>query len=371
MLCCFQIRSLSIPVVAALALCFSAPELSADPSQAETMASVTKTIAPTYVELATLRVGATWPNGYTDVGAYDHKTGRLFTFTIGSNFTSRTFRMIKTAGNWAVGKAMSFPNTGGTGPVALNETDRRLYVGNNADGKLVTIHADTLKIIGKPIPVASPSGIAIDEASNTLYVSQYDNNAVAVVDGATRQVVGNPIPVGIKPGGGVINPSTRRLYVPNYEGTVTVINLATRQPVKTIPVGIDTANIALNTKTNRLYVSNEQSDTVAVIDGSNDSVIAKVPVGHVPYGVAVNETANLVYAANQFHSNISVIDGASNKKIATVPVGCGGAAPAGCELFSNCIKLGSDPLDIVVDEAANKLYVGMGGAGKIAVLGAE
>jgi YVTN family beta-propeller protein len=77
----------------------------------------------------------------------------------------------------------------------------------------------------------------------------------------------------------------------------------------------------VNETTNRVYVTNEESDNVSVIDGSNNRVIATVPVGGSPVDVDVNSLTNRIYVANSDSDNVSVIDGISNTVIAVVTVG--------------------------------------------------
>jgi YVTN family beta-propeller protein len=74
------------------------------------------------------------------------------------------------------------------------------------------------------------------------------------------------------------------------------------------------------------YVTNENSNTVSVIDTATNTVVATIPlpagVTHGPDGVAVAPDGKRAYVANVGTGNISVIDTASNTVVGTpIPVG--------------------------------------------------
>ena len=71
----------------------------------------------------------------------------------------------------------------------------------------------------------------------------------------------------------------------------------------------------------RVYVTNQNSDTVSVIDTATNTVVATIAVGDGPYAVAVDPAGTRAYVANLFSNNVSVIDTATNTVVATIPVG--------------------------------------------------
>jgi uncharacterized repeat protein (TIGR01451 family)/uncharacterized repeat protein (TIGR02543 family) len=70
-----------------------------------------------------------------------------------------------------------------------------------------------------------------------------------------------------------------------------------------------------------VYVTNQNSDTVSVIDTASNTVTDTIPVGAQPFGVAVTPDGAFVYVANNGSTTVSVIDTASNTVTATIPVG--------------------------------------------------
>ena len=78
-----------------------------------------------------------------------------------------------------------------------------------------------------------------------------------------------------------------------------------------------------STRAQNAYITNQNSNTVSVIDTATDTVIATIPVGLSPFGVAVSPDGSKVYVANTGANTLSVIDTATNTVSATVPVGFG------------------------------------------------
>ena len=78
-------------------------------------------------------------------------------------------------------------------------------------------------------------------------------------------------------------------YVTNSKSnTVSVIDLRTFEPAKTIRVGNEPTGIAANGKKNEIYVVNTQSNSVSVIDAERNEVVATIGVHAGPYFIDVS-----------------------------------------------------------------------------------
>jgi YVTN family beta-propeller protein len=98
-------------------------------------------------------------------------------------------------------------------------------------------------------------------------------------------------------------------YVTNGKSnTVSVIDLRTFEPAKTIAVGLEPTGIAANLKKNEIYVVNSGSNNVSVIDAEKNAVVATIGVHGKPYFIDVSEDGKRAYVANSGSANISVID---------------------------------------------------------------
>jgi len=88
-----------------------------------------------------------------------------------------------------------------------------------------------------------------------------------------------------------------KVYVTNMvSGTVSVIDPAKRQLIKTIKVGTEPFGCALSPNGRTLYVSNQSSNSVSVIDTRFDFVIKTIRnAGPKPHGIAVTADGAKVY----------------------------------------------------------------------------
>src|ERR1700689_3334546 len=59
-----------------------------------------------------------------------------------------------------------------------------------------------------------------------------------------------------------------------------------------VTVGSSPLGITIDSATGRAYVTNAGSNTVSVINTSQESVVATIPVGSVPVGVGVDPSTN-------------------------------------------------------------------------------
>ncbi|MFJ4171401.1 FG-GAP-like repeat-containing protein [Paenarthrobacter sp. NPDC089714] len=144
--------------------------------------------------------------------------------------------------------------------------------------------------------------------------------------------------VGINPGDAAVNQVTNKIYVPNEDGTVTVIDGATNQ-AQTIRVGGWPGTVAVNSKTNKIYVGHQGGDVLSVIDGATNAVTS-VAIGSSSWGVAVSETTNKILVPSDGAMN--VIDGKTNA-IKVIP---------------HVIKGTGYRYKIVVNKVTNKAYFG-------------
>jgi YVTN family beta-propeller protein len=151
-------------------------------------------------------------------------------------------------------------------------------------------------------------------------------------------------------------------------------------PANIFTLGTGPSGIAVNELTNRIYVVNSASDSISMIDGSDNVVIDTISIGSIPFGVTINPSRNLIYAINWYSDSISVIDGESNRIIGNIEAG---SVPFGIDIntvtgriyvldtYSNSIlvfddqnnvllrkiKLEPGLIGIAVNSATNKIYV--------------
>jgi YVTN family beta-propeller protein len=158
-------------------------------------------------------------------------------------------------------------------------------------------------------------------------------------DIAYANTVTATITVGTGPVGVGVDSDSNLIYVSNQNAnTVSVIDGTTNMVTATINVGTLPYGVGVDSDSNLIYVANRDADTVSVIDGTTNMVTATITVGTDPRGVGVDSDSNLIYVANRVDDNVSVIDGTTNMVTATITVGNG-------------------PLGVGVDSDSNLIYV--------------
>jgi YVTN family beta-propeller protein len=111
-------------------------------------------------------------------------------------------------------------------------------------------------------------------------------------------------------------------YITNGKSnTVSVIDLRTFEPAKTIPVGVSPTGIAANGKKNEIYVVNTGSNNVSLIDAERNAVVATIGVHGRPYFIDVTEDGKRAYVANSGSANVSIIDLEKRLVVGNVRVG--------------------------------------------------
>jgi YVTN family beta-propeller protein len=180
------------------------------------------------------------------------------------------------------------------------------------------------------VPVGVAPFMVCRAGAAKLYVSNWGGDPPRTND---AQATTSKTPVRIDPRTGVAN-----------HGSVSVLAAAGGkwQQVKTIAVGLHPSGMILSHAGRRLYVANANSDTVSVIDTSNDRVIETIscrPEARLPFGsgsnaLALSPDGTTLYVANGTNNCIAVIrlgmdavDGRSEGRLArsrlagTIPTG--------------------------------------------------
>src|SRR5215471_7006028 len=157
-------------------------------------------------------------------------------------------------------------------------------------------------------------------------------------------------------------------YITNENSnTVSVIDTATDTVSATIPVGLIPFGVAVSPDGSKVYVTNSSTansapNTVQVIDTATNTVSATITVGLTPVcnppvpctmAVAVSPDGSKVYVTNEFANTVSVIDAATNMVSATIPV------PS---------FLPSHPFGVAVSPDGNMVYVANNGTDTVSVI---
>ena len=193
-----------------------------------------------------------------------------------------------------------------------------------------------------------------------------------VVASDVRNVVTGSVPaIGSGPRGVAYDSHLGELFVANFNSdSVSVINDTNDQVVAIIPVGANPSGVAYDPDLAEVFVANYNggaSGTVSVITDANDSVVATISVGSGPLGVAYDSRLQEVFVADSAGGSgdtVSVISAASRSGVANVTVGLGPTAvgydPSNDTMF---VANGAANTVSVIDDATNSVVrtVAVGG----------
>jgi YVTN family beta-propeller protein len=225
----------------------------------------------------------------------------------------------------------------------------------------------------------SPFAVAVDQATDTVYVptgpvgSATNLGSVYVINGSTCNAAvtsgcGQAAPtvaVGSNPIGVVIDPVTHSVFVLNDEdSTVSVIDGAICNAVFTsgchqrppdLATGFFPGYLDVDLATDTVYVSNQDENTVSVLDGGGCALTHQsgcrhaaptTTVGNAPQGIAVNQATDTVYVGNRSDDDLSVVNGAV----------CNAGQRSGCRHTWPTVATGPTPQAVAVDQRTDTIY---------------
>ena len=217
------------------------------------------------------------------------------------------------------GVAFSLPPSEGffLSGMAVNQLTSTIYVGYNlvADPNAIVITTNGGHSL-IPIPVP-PGPIAVNETTNKIYVG--GSNGISVIDGVSNSIVSTiPDPSSAVPSAIAVNPTTDTIYVVNSQSNnLTIIDGATGAVTATIPVGTAPSGVDVDPQTNFIYVANAGNPqagdpgSITVINGVTNATYPLIDQNAKnPVAVAVDAASNKIYVANSRSNNVTVIDGA-------------------------------------------------------------
>ena len=183
--------------------------------------------------------------------------------------------------------------------------------------------------------------------SSSVYVGNY-NGTVSVVDIATN-TISTTISGFDRPYSIAITPNGEYAYVGNYaEGTISVINTETNT-ISTTITGFSNPYFSVITPNgDYAYVTNNSGNSVFVIDISTNIVKTKIDGFISPYGIAITLNGNYLYVANNGGTTVSVISTETNTISTTIT---GFSSPSGIAITPNGDYAG------VADENSGKVSV--------------
>lgn len=147
------------------------------------------------------------------------------------------------------------------------------------------------KMIGKiPVkPAGMPQDVKLSPDGTVFYVADMHANGVHLIDGESLQQIGF-IPTGKGAHGLYVSRDSKVLYVSNRgEGTITLIDLATRKVAKKweLPGGGSPDMGGVSSDGKVLWLAGRFHSEVYAIDTADGKLLARIKVGHGPHGLCI------------------------------------------------------------------------------------
>ncbi|HVO12049.1 MAG TPA: beta-propeller fold lactonase family protein [Vicinamibacteria bacterium] len=118
------------------------------------------------------------------------------------------------------------------------------------------------------------------------------------------------VPVGRGPEGFDVSPDGRELWAANSgDGTVAIVDLATKQVVQTVPVDTKRSNrLKFTPDGKRVLVSDLGSGDLVVLDAASRRVVKRLGLGHGAAGILVCGDGSRAFVAVSSDDNVAVVD---------------------------------------------------------------
>lgn len=212
--------------------------------------------------------------------------------------------------------------TGGWDYVALDNTNRRLYVSH---GTIVeVVDPDAGKVVGQITGLHGVHGIAVAPELNKGFITNGQSNSVTVFDLKTLAKTGEPA-AGKNPDAVCYEPKTKRVFAMNHTGNdATAIDAKTLEIVATFPLG-PAPEFCVVDGAGKVYVNLEGSSEILEIDAAKPAVTRRVSLAPAegPSGLAIDVKGKKLFAVCGGSKSMAVVDIPTFKVVATPAIGSG------------------------------------------------
>jgi YVTN family beta-propeller protein len=192
-----------------------------------------------------------------------------------------------------------------------------------AVGSKVYFTAEANKVIGRYDPAANKVDMVLGTGQNSthmvlalpdeskLFTSNIGSGSITVIE---RAGVGNwnetVVPVGKGPEGFDLSPDGKQIWAANsQDGTVSVIDVATKRVVNTFNVQTKRSNRLKFTPDGRLVlISDLEAGDLVVLEHSTRKDLKRIKVGRQVAGILVTPDSSRAYVAATGDDNVAVID---------------------------------------------------------------
>lgn len=186
-------------------------------------------------------------------------------------------------------------------------------------GVVIVLDAANLKERTRVTVGAMPAEVTFDRAGRYAFIANGGSGTVSVIDVASKQVV-KTITVGDDPVG-AWQGSNGIAYVDNEAGmTLSAIDTTTLAVVRTFELGFMPGMAAFGPD-GRVWVTDADAGRIVRFDASTGALVDAAATGAGAHGIAFDTAGTTVYISNQGAGTVSVLDSGSLSARATIKVG--------------------------------------------------
>ncbi|MEQ8659828.1 MAG: PQQ-binding-like beta-propeller repeat protein, partial [Gammaproteobacteria bacterium] len=161
---------------------------------------------------------------------------------------------------------------------------------------------------------------AVQAATGRVFVSNEHDDTVSVIDAATNEVI-KTVPIGKRPRGVGIAPDGSEVYVAiSGDNAIAVLDPRTLEVVRTFESGDDPEAFDVHPNGN-IYISNEEDAKASVYNPRTGEKIAEIEVGIEPEGVAVSPDGTRVIVTSESTNMLHIIAVPEHAIVANILVG--------------------------------------------------
>lgn len=183
--------------------------------------------------------------------------------------------------------------------IHVNADEKQIYTTNVSSGTVTILEWVALPPMGPPPGMPPPAGM------------QPGMHAGAMPPQGRRMDWNETVvPVGKGDEGFDVSPDGRELWTANaQDGTISIIDLATKKVTNTLDAGIFGANrLKFTPDGKRVFISSLAKGDLYVYDAGSRKQIKQIPIGHGAAGILMDPVGNRVFVACSPDNYIVVVD---------------------------------------------------------------
>ena len=160
-----------------------------------------------------------------------------------------------------------------------------------------------------------------------LFTSNIGSDSITVLQRGSDPSIWNAtnVSVGKGPEGGDISPDGREYWAANSgDGTVSIIDVATKKVVQTLDVQVNRSNRLKFTLEGKLVlISDLGNNALVVVDAASRKVVKRLNPGRQPEGILIAPDGARAYVAVAGEKNVAILDLKTLEVTTSIPTGNG------------------------------------------------